>query len=427
MYMLGLTRCDDSTFLGPYVVGVTFLALMGAFGLNLSAGQFFEPLTGTYGWGLSLLSLAVSVNMITWGLFQPVMGRLIDWIGPKLVIAGSAALMGVAFLLSATITTVWEFFLYYGVLTAVGFAGCSSMANSVLVSKWYVRDRSEMLGRSSMGINIGQLVILPLAGSLIAIAGFREAFLGLGLFMLVLVVPAVLLVVEDAPTDIGQHPDGVDDTAVDERSVQAVASANIPFKQALRDRNFWLASLSFCSCGFTLYLVTIHLPNYATDLGGGVALGGQLLGIAAGASAVSMWVTGKFTERVGKRRMLAGLHVLRGISLAWLAVSTSIWQLYVFAVVYGVSSFPVIPTVTGIIGDHFGTDAMGGILGTSWFLHQIFAATGVFLGGFIRDTTGSYELAFWSGAALLLGGAFLSILIESQPRVSQPTASAADD
>ena len=183
----------------------------------------------------------------------------------------------------------------------------------------------------------------------------------------------------------------------------------------------------FCSCGFTLYLVTIHLPNYAVDLGGGVALGGQLLGIAAGASAVSMWVTGKFTERIGKRRLLAGLHLLRGISLAWLALSTSLWQLYAFAVVYGVASFPVIPTVTGIIGDHFGTNAMGGILGTSWLLHQVFAATGVFLGGFIRETTGSYELAFWSGAALLLWGAFLSILIESQPRVTQPTASAADD
>ena len=423
----GINKRDDSTFLGPYVVGVTFLALMGAFGLNLSAGQFFEPLVDTYGWELSLLSLAVSVNMITWGLFQPVMGRLIDWIGPELVIAGSAALMGVAFLLSATITTVWEFFLYYGVLTAVGFAGCSSMANSVLVSKWYVRDRSEMLGKSSMGINIGQLVILPLAGYLIAVAGYQEAFIGLGLFMLVLVVPAVLLVVEDDPDDIGQHPDGVDEVGPDESSVQAVASVSVPFRKALRDRNFWLASLSFCSCGFTLYLVTIHLPNYATDLGGGVALGGQLLGIAAGASAVSMWVTGKFTERVGKRRMLAGLHLVRGVSLAWLALSTSLWQLYVFAVVYGVASFPVIPTVTGIIGDHFGTNAMGGILGTSWLLHQVFAATGVFLGGFIRDTTGSYELAFWSGAALLLGGAVLSVLIERQPRVRTQPTPAVDD
>ena len=418
---------DESAFLGPYVVAVTFLALMGAFGLNLSAGQFFEPLTGAYGWELSLLSLAVSVNMITWGLFQPVMGRLIDRIGPRLVIAGSAALMGVAFLLSTTITTVWEFFLYYGVLTAIGFAGCSSMANSVLVSKWYVSDRSEMLGKSSMGINVGQLVILPLAGYLIATAGFQEAFIGLGLFMLVLVVPAVLFVVEDDPAEVGQSPDGVSDANEREQSIQAVGSANVSFKKALLDRNFWLASLSFCSCGFTLYLVTIHLPNYAVDLGGGVALGGQLLGIAAGASAISMWVTGKFTEWIGKRRLLAGLHLLRGISLAWLALSTSLWQLYAFAVVYGVASFPVIPTVTGIIGDHFGTNAMGGILGTSWLLHQVFAATGVFLGGFIRETTGSYELAFWGGAALLLGGAVLSILIESQPRVTQPTASAADD
>ena len=128
-------------FLGPKVIMVTFLTLMGAFGLNLTAGQFFAPLNDTFGWDLTILSLAVSLNMITWGIFQPVMGKLIDQFGPKSIIASSAALMGIAFILSATITELWQFFLYYGVLTAIGFAGCGSMANSVLVSRWYVKKK----------------------------------------------------------------------------------------------------------------------------------------------------------------------------------------------------------------------------------------------------------------------------------------------
>ncbi len=135
----------SNTFLGPKIVMVTFITLMGAFGLNLTAGQFFAPLNDTYGWDLTILSVAVSLNMITWGIFQPVMGKLIDRFGPKSVITGSVALMGCAFILSATITQLWQFFLYYGVLTAIGFAGCGSMANSVLVSRWYVNNRAKML------------------------------------------------------------------------------------------------------------------------------------------------------------------------------------------------------------------------------------------------------------------------------------------
>lgn len=82
------------TFIGPRIVLIAFLTLMGAFGLNLTAGQFFAPLHEAFGWSLTTLSLAVSLNMITWGVLQPVMGKLIDRFGPKPVIASSAGLMG---------------------------------------------------------------------------------------------------------------------------------------------------------------------------------------------------------------------------------------------------------------------------------------------------------------------------------------------
>lgn len=249
-------------FLGPKVIMVTFLTLMGAFGLNLTAGQFFAPLNDTFGWDLTILSLAVSLNMITWGVFQPVMGKLIDQFGPKYIISSSAALMGIAFILSATITELWQFFLYYGVLTAIGFAGCGSMANSVLVSRWYVKKRAKMLSRSSMGMNIGQLILLPLTGFLIASSSFRIAFVVLGLIMLLIVVPFILIVVKDNPVDVGQMPDA--DTVSSFSIVKSVS-----LSEALKNREFWIATLGFATCGFTLYLVAMHLPNFAVDLGGG--------------------------------------------------------------------------------------------------------------------------------------------------------------
>jgi len=101
----------------------------------------------------------------------------------------AAAVMGLAFLGAATLTTLWEFYVYYGILATIGFAGCGAMANAVLVARWYVRGRAKMLARSAMGMNVGQLVFLPLTGWLIVASGFRGALLTLGILMLVVVTP----------------------------------------------------------------------------------------------------------------------------------------------------------------------------------------------------------------------------------------------
>jgi len=391
-------------FHGSKIVTVAFITLMGAFGLNLSGGQFFAPLSQEFGWGLATLSSAAALNMMVWGIFQPIMGRLIDRVGPKPVIVASAALMGLAFLGGATLSTVWEFYLYYGILAAIGFAGCGSMANSVLVSRWYVRGRVKMLARSAMGMNIGQLLILPLTGWLIVASGSRGAFLTLGVLMLVVVVPLVLFVTHSSPAHLGQAPDG------DELST-FTPPKSASLGEAVRDGDFWAATIGFVTCGYSLYLVVMHLPRFAVDLGASASTGGQVLGLAAAASAVSMWTCGQLAGRTGKKKLLLALYVVRALSLAFLATASEIWHLYAFALIYGISSMPIIPLKTGLIGDLFGANAMGSILGTVWFLHQVLASLAVFLGGWLRVETGSYAAAFWSAAVLLLLGAVSTSLV----------------
>ncbi|MEQ6885566.1 MFS transporter [Salicola sp. Rm-C-2C1-2] len=382
------------------MVTISFVVMMGAFGLNLSAGQFFAELHAVHGWSLATLSTAVSVNMVVWGVLQPFLGRVIDRIGPRPVITTSAALMGLAFLMSATIEYQWEFFLYYGVVTAIGFAGCGSMANAVLVSRWYVKGRGRMLARSSMGINVGQLLLLPLAGWLIYLGGVQTAFAVLGAGMLFLVAPMVFLGVRNNPREVGQLPDG--DTIP---AGFGTESKSATFSEAIRSFDFYCAMIGYVSCGYSLYMVAMHLPGFAVDLGGTKALGGNLLGIAACASALSMWALGQVAPRIGKKPILVGLYLVRALSLSCLAVLGQIWQLYVFAVVYGVSSFPIIPLKTGLISDRFGAGGLGAILGCTLFAHQIFAATGVYIGGAVREATGTYQPAFLSAAVLLAIGA----------------------
>ena len=379
------------------MVGVAFAALTGAFGLNLALGQFFTPLTQEFGWGLGALSGAVAVNMLVWGLMQPVMGRLIDAFGPRAIMTASAALMGVSFALLATVQEIWQFVLLAGVVAAIGFAGCSSMPSSVLVARWHVRGRPQALARSSMGINAGQLLLLPLAGVLIAGPGWRAAFLALGAVMLLLITPAIWFGARDTPADVGQEPDGGAAT-----SAMAAPAASARLGQALTDREFWLTSLSFACCGYSLYMFTTHMPKFAVELGSSKSAGGWLMALAAVCSAVSMWATGQWAaRRWGKRRPLVGLHLLRAVAFVFLALADGMPMLIAGVVLFGLSSFPVIPLTTGLIADRFGAGAMGGILGSAWLLHQLAAGAGVLFGGLLHQT-GSYAASFASGVVVLL-------------------------
>jgi MFS family permease len=396
-------------FRGPLVVTAAFLSLVGAFGLNLAAGQFFAPLSERFGWTLPQLSATVAVNMLVWGLLQPVAGRFIDRFGPRLVMTVSAATMGVSYCLLATVTEFWQFLLLFGVATAVGFAGCGSMAASVLVSRWYVAGRPRALAASTMGINAGQLLLLPMAGLLIGLAGDRTTFVVLGGVMLVVIVPAILLLARDTPGEVGQFQDGNPDAT-------AAVASGLPLSTALRDREFWLTTLSFGACGYSLYLIITHLPRYAIELGGGTSTGGQLMAVAAAGSALSMWTQTRTAGRWPRTRMLLLLHVGRALVFTGLAFATSVPQLYVLAAGFGLVSFPVIPPTTAIIAARFGANAMGGILGSTWLVHQLFAAAGVFGGALLHDATGSYSAAFASGAiALVFGAALIALVRESAP------------
>ena len=398
------------------ITAVAFTSLTGAFGLNLAIGQFIAPLMDSLAWSLAATSTVVAVNTLAWGLFQPLAGRLIDRIGPRQVMAGSASLMGLSYVTLATVTEYWQFLILFGVVVAAGFAGCSSMPSSVLVARWHTKSRPRALAVSSMGINAGQLLLLPLAGVLVTMLGWRAAFLALGAIMLALVVPVLWFGARNSPSDVGIRSDGTLEPA----------GAPTTLRDALSDRQFWTISLSFAGCGYSLYLFTTHMPKLALELSGSPSTGGWLMALVALCSAASMWLTGQWAaKRWGKRVTLIVLHTARAVSFTVLALAPSLPAFILGVVMFGLSSFPVIPLTTGLVADRFGGTAMGGILGSSWLIHQIFAALGVLLGGLLRDATGSYSASFASGAAVLIASTVLTWLISERRFQVRPSPTAA--
>jgi MFS family permease len=176
-------------FAGPRMVAVTLLVMTAAFGLNFGAGVFLAPLTAERGWGVGVLSAAATLSTLVGALMTPVVGLLLDRIGPRRVVTGSIALLAGSYLLLAVSDQLWQFLLVYPLLGGTGFAGSATLANSVLIARWYCRARATMLGRTTLGITLGQVVVLPLAALLVGRFGTTIAYLVLGAVVLVAVVP----------------------------------------------------------------------------------------------------------------------------------------------------------------------------------------------------------------------------------------------
>jgi len=409
----------SSSFIGPRIAVIAFGVMTAAFGLNFAAGQFFDPLGEEEGWGVASLSVAAAINTAVAGVVQPLAGRLIDRVGARPVIATAVAALAGAYLLLAVVQELWQFFLVYGLVAGAAFGSASSMAVSVLISHWYARRRATVLARVFMGINVGQLTLLPLGGLLIGEAGPRTAYFVLGALVMATVVPAAALGLRSRPADAGQRADGAA-----EPPAPPPGAREATLSEALRDGDWWRLTLAFGLNGATLYLTLLHFPRLATDVGGGAATGGALIAVAAAASTASMLAHGALAARIDRRWLIVELFVLRAVALAAAAGAGSVGALVVVAAVFGAASFPVIPLITGLIGARFGTRAIGAVLGTTFVVHQAGAGLGVLAAGLVRDGTGDYAPALGAAAGALVLGALLVTRVSTDPTAAARAAAA---
>ncbi|GIH96505.1 MFS transporter [Planobispora siamensis] len=448
---------------------MTFVALVGAAGFRATPGALIEPLQREFGWSKGTISLAVSVNLLLFGLTAPFAAALMDRFGIRKVIACALSLVALGSGLTVFMTTSWQLVLLWGVLVGLGTGSMALALVATVTGRWFVRHRGLVTGVLTAGGATGQLVFLPLVAALSEAHGWRAASLVTAGAALA-VVPPVLLLLRERPADVGLTPYGAAEPepvpapgpearpgagpapgaaagAGPARSVEAgpgqsAAQASGPAVGparraigALRDaagtRTFWFLAAGFAICGATTNgLVGTHFIPAAHDHGMPVTTAAGLLALVGIFDIAGTVFSGWLTDRVDSRILLAVYYALRGASLLVLPqlfAESAHPSMLVFIIFYGLDWVATVPPTVALCREHFG-EAGPVVFGWVFASHQIGAALAATAAGLTRDHFGDYAPAWYVAGALSIVAAVVSMQIRrrARPEEGRPGPLAAD-
>jgi sugar phosphate permease len=404
----------------PWAVAATaFVALMGAAGFRSAPGVLIAPLHEEFGWSTATISTAVSINLVLYGVISPFAAALMERFGMRRVVGGALLLVAAGSGLTVWMTQVWQLMLLWGVLVGVGTGSMALAFVATVTGRWFVRRRGLVSGVLTAAQAAGGLVFLPLMAALSESVGWRAASLVVAAGALV-VVPVVILFLRDSPSDVGTVAHGADPGSVAAAlpttggSGGAARRAVSVLGEAVRVRTFWLLAGGFAICGATTVgLLGTHFVPAAHDHGMPATTAAGLLAVVGVFDVAGTILSGWLTDRWDPRRLLAVYYVLRGASLLVLPLllaPTAIPPMWAFIVFYGLDWVATVPPTVALCREWFG-DRGPIVFGWVFASHQIGSAIAAFGAGVVRDTTGSYDGAWWGAGALCLVAAVVSLAI----------------
>ncbi len=403
------------------VVAVMFVVILASVGVRATPSVLIVPLRQAFGWNTAVISGAVSLNILLFGLVGPFAAGLIQVIGLKRTVLCSMALLVIGAGSSAFVTKIWQLYLTWGVLVGLGSgAGMVGLATAV-ANRWFVQRRGLVVGLLTASNASGQLVFLPLLASLVVSHSWHIAPLVVAGVILAL-IPLVLLMLPESPAAIGLGPFGCDKILpLPPRSGNPFSIAIAGLVRGARSIDFWLLFISFGVCGFsTNGLVATHLIPFCMDHGIPEVSAAGLLAAMGVFDLVGTTLSGVLTDRYDSRMLLFWYYGLRGLSLAVLPFTNfDVVSLSIFAAFYGLDWVATVPPTVTLTNEVFGKKDAPVMV--SWIVagHQIGGALAAFGAGETRYLTGSYVPAFLaSGIACLMAALLVLRIARTRPVVA---------
>ena len=391
-----------SSWRTPFLVILAgcLIAMVG-FGVRSVFGLFLEPMTVAKGWDRETFALAMAIQNLLWGIGVPVAGAIADRFGPARVMTLGALVYGAGVWGMAEADSGLALHVFGGVLTGLGVAFTAfSLALASMAKVVGPERRSLALGLGTAAGSFGQVVFSPLGQAMIAQFGWQPALLILAASALVIIPLAFIL-----PSGTG---------------AKGEAAAEQSIGQALREAGghsgYVLLTLGFFVCGFHVAFITVHFPAYAKDLGLGAEVGAYSIAIVGLFNIIGSFLSGAAGQRWSKKCGLSAIYFARAVAITalLLAPKTEV-TLYVFSAVMGILWLSTVPLTTGIVAQVFGVRYMATLFGIVFLSHQVGSFLGVWLGGRLYDTTGSYDSMWWAGVALGLLAAAVHLPINEKP------------
>ena len=379
--------------------GTSILAL--AIGIRLSFGLFLQPMSQTLGWGRETFAFAIALQNILWGLAQPLMGILADKFGTRKVVALGGLGYSLGLYLMSQANSPLTLNLTAGLLIGVSLSATSFAVVLGAVGRAVSEEnRSMALGIASAGGSVGQALILPIGQALIAAYGWVLALGGLVAIAFLMVPLAAAL---------GPGGQKSQKEVPGQRVSQALVEAGV-------HRGYWLLTAGFFVCGFHVTFMATHLPAYIVDSGLSPGLGATALALIGLFNILGSFFWGVMGGRHSKKYSLSALYLARAVLITVLLVfPISTVSILVFASGMGFLWLGTVPLTSGLIGQIFGVRYLSTLFGIVFFSHQIGAFLGVWMGGYIFDRTGSYDIVWYVSVVLGVLSAVLHWPINEQP------------
>ncbi len=405
-----------------WVAAVTFVALIGAAGFRATPGVLIVPLQDEFGWSRGTISLAVSVNLLLFGLTAPFAAALMERFGIRRVVAIALTLVATGSALTTQMTQSWQLVACWGVLVGLGTGSMALVFGATVANRWFVRRRGLIVGILTAGSATGQLIFLPLLAGLVDRHGWRSASWTVSLAALA-VVPFVLLLLRERPSDLGLLPYGaVAFTPPPVQTGSPAAAAIRSLRTASHSGAFWLLAGGFAICGATTNgLIGTHFIPAAHDHGLPSTTAAGLLALVGVFDIIGTIGSGWLSDRVDSRKLLWWYYALRGLSLFALPslfASSLHPHMLVFVLFYGLDWVATVPPTVTLCRELYGDQ---GTLVFGWVFasHQVGAAIAAAAAGALRTSFGTYDAAWYGAGALCLIAAGLSLSIP-KPEAVQP-------
>jgi MFS family permease len=361
---------------------VLAITLTIASGARFLFGVVLKPVSEEFGWDRAQLTGAVMLSMVVISICQPLVGILVDRIGPKRVLVAGLALLGLALIPITFANSLWQIYFFYGVLTSFGLAAASPVMATSLVGRWFTTKRGLAMSIATSGSSFGQLIIVPVAAWIMVLTTWQMTYTVMAVAMLAIALPLSAIFLRDAPGAVRTT-----------REHDSPIHEGLNLREAISHPVFWVLGFGFAVCGWTMAFPNTHFLAYADDMGMSVLHAANTVSVTAIFSLLGSVLLGIAADRYQRTGILALTYALRGVAFLLLLLLPAGNLLYVYGLVLGISWTATTPLTAAIAADRYGPKHLGLIFGSLFTFMNLGYGVGAVLDGVIFEATGGYTAA----------------------------------
>lgn len=384
---------------GWVVVSLSFAMFFMASGAQMSLPVSLMSISRELGWDISLLGQAMSLCMLSTGFSMPIVGKITDKYGSRVVILFGYAVAGVSTLLLSFVSEIWQVYLFYGVMLGFTWQSIGMVASTTLISKWFAEKKSLPLSVFQSAYPIGWFCTAPLAESLIQSYGWRNTWFLLGTVFIIIAFSSFFI----------KEPRASSTKVLGNTSNEAIS-----IKMVVKTGFFIIVGIIIMfMCGFTdMPFAQLWVP-ISVEWGIDEVAASYGLGYIAAMAFIGTISIGLLPKKFGYKIPFSILYFIRAVSLMLpIFFVRSMVVYYVFIVLLGLSFFGMAPIFSAWIGETFSEKILGELLGLSTFMHFLGAALGIYVFNLMNNVYGSYYPAFLLSLVLALALIVLCYLIK---------------